>query len=97
MLLLWIENCFVAYRVNSRTELVFDPEVAGGKGFGNVTAIAGLTNGEIPRVASATPTPYVARGYVFFMRAGFLPENLLEVQNGIPGGRRRLEEKVCFS
>jgi high affinity Mn2+ porin len=55
---------FLAYRVNSWTELVFDPEVAGGKGFGNVTGIAGFTNGEIPRVASATPTPYVARGFV---------------------------------
>src|ERR1017187_3722687 len=55
---------FLAYRVNSWTELVFDPEVAGGKGFGNVTGIAGFTNGEIPRVASATPTPYVARGYL---------------------------------
>ena len=40
---------FLAYRVNSWTELVFDPEVAGGKGFGQVTGIAGFTNGEIPR------------------------------------------------
>ena len=55
---------FLAYRVNSWTELVFDPELAGGKGFGQVTGIAGFTNGEIPRVASATPTPYVARAYV---------------------------------
>lgn len=55
---------FLAYRINSWTQLVFDPEVAGGKGFGSVTGIAGFTNGEIPRVASATPTPYVARAYV---------------------------------
>jgi len=55
---------FLTYRVNSWTELVIDPEVAGGKGFGAVTGIAGFTNGEIPRVASATPTLYAARAYL---------------------------------
>jgi high affinity Mn2+ porin len=55
---------FLAYRVNSWTELVVDPEDAGGKGFGQVTGIAGFTNGEIPRVTSATPTLYVARAFV---------------------------------
>jgi high affinity Mn2+ porin len=55
---------FLAYRVNSWTELVFDPEIAGGKGFGQVTGIAGFTNGEIPRVATPTPTLYVARGFM---------------------------------
>ena len=55
---------FLTYRVNSWTELVVNPEVAGGKGFGQVTGIAGFTNGEIPRVATATPTPYVARAYL---------------------------------
>jgi len=53
-----------AYRVNSWTELVFNPEIAGGKGFGQVTGVAGFPNGEIPRVGSATPTPYVARAYL---------------------------------
>ncbi len=55
---------FLSYRVNSWTELVFDPEDAGGKGFGQVTGIAGFPNGEITRVSSATPTLYVARGFV---------------------------------
>jgi high affinity Mn2+ porin len=55
---------FLAYRVNAWTELVVNPEIAGGKGFGDVTGIAGFTNGEIPRVAEATPKLYVARGYV---------------------------------
>src|ERR1039457_6405302 len=55
---------FLTYRVNSWTELVVNPEIAGGKGFGQVTGIAGFTNGEIPRVAPATPTPYVARAYL---------------------------------
>ena len=55
---------FLSYRLNSWTELVVNPEVAGGKGFGQVTGMAGFTNGEIPRVAEATPKLYVARGYV---------------------------------
>jgi len=55
---------FLAYRVNSWTEVVINPEDSGGKGFGGVTGIAGFTNGEIPRVAQATPTFYAARYYV---------------------------------
>jgi high affinity Mn2+ porin len=55
---------FLTYRVNSWTELVVDPEIAGGKGFGAVTGIAGFPNGEIPRVAAATPTLYAARAYL---------------------------------
>lgn len=55
---------FLSYRINSWTELVVNPEVAGGKGFGEVTGIAGFTNGEIPRVSAATPTLYPARAYL---------------------------------
>jgi high affinity Mn2+ porin len=55
---------FLGFRLNKHIELVVNPEVAGGKGFGQVTGIAGFTNGEIPRVATATPTPYVARAYL---------------------------------
>lgn len=46
------------------TELGFNGEVAGGTGFSAVTGIAGFPNGEIPRVAKRTPTPYVARLYL---------------------------------
>jgi high affinity Mn2+ porin len=45
-------------------EFVANPEDAGGEGFGGVTGIAGFTNGEMPRVQRATPTLYLARGYV---------------------------------
>jgi high affinity Mn2+ porin len=55
---------FLTYRLNSWTELVVNPEVAGGKGFGQVTGIAGFTNGEIPRVSEATPKPYPARAFL---------------------------------
>ena len=41
-----------------------DPEVAGGRGFSNVDGVANATNGELPRVASATPKVYLARLYL---------------------------------
>ena len=52
---------FLGFRVNRHVELVVNPEVAGGRGFGTVTGIAGFTNGEIPRVSSATPTQSACR------------------------------------
>ncbi len=42
-------------------QLYFDPELAGGEGFGGVTGIAAFPNGEIPRVGTPEPEPYVAR------------------------------------
>jgi high affinity Mn2+ porin len=45
-------------------ELVFNPEIAGGKGFSGVNGIAGFTNGEITRVGVPQPTPYFARLYL---------------------------------
>ena len=51
-------------RLQQNTFLVFNPEIAGGKGFSGVTGIANQSNGEIPRVASATPKPYIARIYL---------------------------------
>jgi high affinity Mn2+ porin len=55
---------FLGLRLASNTQLYFDPEVAGGKGFSDVTGIANFPNGEIPRVDTATPKPYLARLYV---------------------------------
>lgn len=52
---------FFALRLTQNTLLVFDPEIAGGKGFSDVTGIANATNGELPRVATAAPKPYLAR------------------------------------
>ena len=45
-------------------EFYFDPEVSGGEGFGGVTGIAGFPNGEIPRVGSPEPQPYIARAFL---------------------------------
>src|SRR5580700_5250937 len=55
---------FFAVRLEQNTVLVFDPEIAGGKGFSGVDGIANPPNGEIPRVASATPKPYIARLFI---------------------------------
>ena len=55
---------FFSFRLQDHTQLVFDPEIAGGKGFSGVNGIANSPNGEIPRVASATPKPYIARLYI---------------------------------
>ena len=55
---------FFTARVAKDTSIVFDPEIAGGKGFSGVTGFGNPPNGEIPRVASATPKPYLARLYL---------------------------------
>ena len=55
---------FFTARLEDNTFLVFNPEIAGGKGFSGVNGLADQPNGEIPRVASATPKPYLARLYI---------------------------------
>jgi hypothetical protein len=55
---------FLGLRLEKNTALYFDPEIAGGKGFSDVNGLANSSNGELPRVASATPTPYLARLYL---------------------------------
>jgi high affinity Mn2+ porin len=55
---------FLGLRISDETQLYFDPEIAGGRGFSGVTGVANAPNGELPRVASATPKPYLARLYV---------------------------------
>jgi hypothetical protein len=55
---------FLGLRLEKNTALYFDPEIAGGKGFSNVDGLGNPPNGEIPRVASATPKPYLARLYI---------------------------------
>jgi high affinity Mn2+ porin len=55
---------FLGVRLARNTELYVNPEIAGGRGFSGVNGVANAPNGELPRVASATPTPYLARAYV---------------------------------
>lgn len=55
---------FFGYRIARDTLFYFDPEVAGGRGFSGTNGVANFPNGEMPRVATATPKPYLARLYV---------------------------------
>jgi high affinity Mn2+ porin len=55
---------FFGLRLGQGTQLIFDPEIAGGKGFSHVDGLANPSNGELPRVATATPKPYLARLFV---------------------------------
>ncbi|HEX4750325.1 MAG TPA: carbohydrate porin [Bryobacteraceae bacterium] len=55
---------FFTARIERNTVLVFNPEIAGGRGFSGVNGLANPPNGELPRVATATPKPYIARLYI---------------------------------
>ena len=55
---------FFGLRLASNTQFYFDPEIAGGRGFSATSGLANSPNGEMPRVATATPKPYIARLYV---------------------------------
>ncbi|MGP0072953.1 MAG: carbohydrate porin [Bryobacteraceae bacterium] len=55
---------FFGLRLSRNTQFYFNPEIAGGRGFSNVDGLANPSNGELPRVASATPKPYIARLYI---------------------------------
>jgi high affinity Mn2+ porin len=55
---------FFGLRLGRNTYVYINPEIAGGRGFSGVNGIANFPNGEMPRVASATPKPYLARAYI---------------------------------
>jgi high affinity Mn2+ porin len=55
---------FFGLRLTPGTQLYFDPELAGGRGFSATDGVANFPNGEMPRVATATPKPYLARLYI---------------------------------
>ena len=55
---------FFGYLLARNTQFYFDPEIAGGRGFSGTNGVANFPNGEMPRVATATPKPYIARLYV---------------------------------
>jgi high affinity Mn2+ porin len=55
---------YLGLRLPGDTQIYIDPELAGGRGFSGVDGVANAPNGELPRVASATPKPYLARAYI---------------------------------
>ncbi len=62
---------FLGLRLTNSTRFYVDPEIAGGRGFSGVDGIANSPNGELPRVATATPKPYLARAYLVQDFSGF--------------------------
>jgi high affinity Mn2+ porin len=46
------------------TQVIFNPEIAGGSGFSGTNGVAGFPNAEATRVGVVNPTPYIARLYV---------------------------------
>lgn len=57
---------FLGARLADNLRFYFDPEIAGGRGLSNVNGIANPPNGEMPRVLTATPKPYIARLYLAY-------------------------------
>jgi high affinity Mn2+ porin len=79
---------FFAYRLNDHLQFCFDPEIAGGRGFSNVDGLANPPNGELPRVATATPKPYIARLYLSYDFAfGSEKEHFDSDENQLAGER----------
>lgn len=79
---------YLGLRLGKNTQLYFNPEIAGGRGFSGVSGIANFPNGELPRVATATPKPYLARLYLTH-DFGFGPktESLPSEENQLAGPR----------
>jgi high affinity Mn2+ porin len=79
---------FLGLRLSKDTQLYFDPEIAGGRGFSGVAGIANFPNGEMPRVARATPTPYIARLYLSHdFGFGVAKESFASGENQLAGER----------
>ena len=79
---------FFGLRLDQNSYLYFNPEVAGGRGFSGVNGLANSSNGELPRVSSATPKPYLARLYLMHdVGFGSTKESFESEENQLAGGR----------
>ncbi len=52
---------FLVARAWEGGEVLFNPEISGGRGLSGTTGMAGFPNGEATRVGIPEPTPYIAR------------------------------------
>ncbi len=88
---------FLGLRLSPNTQFYFDPEIAGGRGFSNVAGIANFPNGELPRVASATPKPYIARLYISHdFGFGDEVEHFVSDENQLAGDRPMTRYTIVF-
>jgi len=80
---------FLGFRLDQNTYVYINPEIAGGRGFSNVDGVANAPNGELPRVATATPKPYLARAYIMHdFGWGDARESFDSEENQLAGQRR---------
>ena len=82
-------TAYLGRRLWSGAALYFNPEMAGGKGFGSTLGIAGFPNGETFRIGNPEPTVYVAR--VFLRQHITLDKEHFE---DIPGDANQVAERV---
>jgi high affinity Mn2+ porin len=79
---------FFGLRLGANTQFYFNPEMAGGRAFSGTNGIANFPNGEMPRVSTATPKPYIARVYVTQdFGFGEAREAVLSDENHLAGSR----------
>jgi high affinity Mn2+ porin len=71
---------FLDVRLWQGGEIVFDPEISGGKGLSGTSGLAGFPNGEATRVGAPEPTPYIAR--LFYRQTWELSGEQEKVEDG---------------
>lgn len=82
---------FLGRRVWKGGELYVNPELAGGRGLSGVTGVAGFPNGDITRIVSPTPKPYLSR---LFLRQTWRLAGQSEM---LEGGPNRLAGRESVS
>jgi high affinity Mn2+ porin len=74
------DTLYLDSRLWHGAEIVFNPEVSGGRGLSDTLGVAGFPNGDATRVGAVQPTPYVAR---LFLRQTFgLDGDVEKVESG---------------
>ena len=72
---------YLGARICPGGELIFNPEVSGGRGLSSTLGLAGFPNGEATRVNALAPTPYIAR--LFWRQTIGLGGEQEEVADGV--------------
>jgi high affinity Mn2+ porin len=85
---------FLDARIWPGGEIVFNPEIAGGRGLSGTTGLAGFSNGEATRVGVLEPTPYIAR--LFFRQTWGLDVEREKVEDG-PNQLASVRDKDRFT
>jgi high affinity Mn2+ porin len=86
---------FFGYRPAKNTQFYFNPEIAGGRAFSGTNGMADFPNGEMPRVATATPKPYLARLYITQDFAfGEARESIESQENQLGGSRPAIRYSI---